>query len=379
MALFTKISRSVIYASGLFLLGCLDPYQPPTSNEQTDFLVIDGHINSTNNIATVKLSRSIGLSEVTLFPPETGAIVLIESEDNQIIPVSEVSAGTYSVDHVFDNAVRYRLSIAVKGKGYLSSFVELEKNTPIDSINWKADDKKLEVFGNTHDFSEGIKYYRYKYDETFEYTSTLFSSYKLLNGEPVYRTQEELIYLCWTTRPSNPLMLASTENLSMNIISGFPIVGIERRDRRLWYKYSILLQQISLSREAYSYWSQIKKTTESLGGLFDPLPYQIKGNVASAENPDETVLGYFSAGEVTEKRIVIRNIQLPPGYSSATQGGCTEENVKIAQLNKLDPDSDIITRAELMGPFVIGYFYSTPGCTDCRLQGGTNVRPDFMN
>ncbi len=374
-----KISSSAIYLLGLFLLGCLDPYQPPTSNEKTDFLVIDGHINSTDNIATVKLSRAIGLSEPTRFPPEPGATVSIEGEDNQITPVPEVSGGVYSANHIFDKAIRYRLKITTQDKEYLSEFINLESNTPIDSINWKADGKKLTIFGNTHDIAGGIKYYRYTYDETFEYTSTLFSSYRLVNGEPVFRTPEEIIYWCWTTRPSNPILLTSTENLTTNIVAGFPILSIEKGDRRLWKKYSILLRQISLGKEAYTYWTQIKKTTESLGGLFDPLPYQIKGNVSSAVNPNETVLGYFSAGEVTEKRIVISNRQLPSGYSGRLQNDCLERNVKLNQLSTLDSASDIITSAEYMGPFVIGYFYSSPGCTDCRLQGGTNVRPDFMN
>jgi Domain of unknown function (DUF4249) len=361
----------------LLAVGCLDPYQPPTSTVDTDLLVIDGLINATDNVATVKISRAIGLSEATPYPLEANANVSIEEEGGNSMTLAEGPSGLYSVDQVFEMTKRYRLKVVTDGKEYLSSFITLQKNTEIDSLDWNADDKKFTISVNSHDFSNGQKYYRYTYDETYEYTASLFSAYKLVDGKALYRLPEEYVYWCWITQASKPILLASTENLNSNVVAHFPVINISKGDRRLWKKYSALVRQISLDRDAYEFWSQLKKITESLGSLFDPLPYQIKGNLTSKSDPDEPVLGYFSGGEVTSKRIVVSNNDMPDGYYGFP-ARCQEENVKIALLHTLDPSISILTEAETVGIFVVGYFYSSPQCTDCRLEGGTNVKPDFL-
>lgn len=374
----SKTYRWSLLLIGTIVLGCLDPYSPPTGALPTDFLVVDGVINATNNSATVKLSRATALADTTGFLAENDATVFVEDENNQKYELSEVSDGLYSVNQIFDSQMRYRLSITSRGEEIASEFVDVIRNAPIDSLTWRADGGKLTVFVNSHDFSEGKKYYRYNYDETHEYTSEFFSSYVLENFNAVYRTQDNYIYWCFTTRASSSILLTSTENLAQNIISGFPIVSIRRGDRRLWHRYSVLVRQMSLSKDAFEYWEQLRKMSESLGGLFDPMPYQVSGNIMSVTNPEQPVLGYFSAGEIIEKRIVVPQAHLPGGYGGVVQASCEEKNVKIANMGQLSPSSDILTYAEVVGIAVVGYFYSTPACTDCRLDGGTNVRPDFM-
>jgi Domain of unknown function (DUF4249) len=376
--IFKRIRWSLFLLTAI-VLGCLDPYAPPTDGIATDFLVVDGVINATNNIVTVKLSRATALSDATSFLAETNADVFVEDEKNQKYKLAEVSTGVYSLNQAFDYELQYRLSITTKGEDIVSEFVDVIKNSPIDSLTWKADNERFSIFVNSHDFSEGKKYYRYTYEETHQYSAKFFSGYKLVNGEAIYRTPDEWMFTCWITKPIGGILLASTENFSQNIISEFQILKIQRGDRRLWQKYSVLVQQISVDKKTYTYWEELRKMTESLGGLFDPLPYQVKGNLESVSNPDKTVIGYFSAGEVFEKRVVVSINELPRNYSGVLQSSCTESNVKIADMHTLVPASDILTYAEMMGPFVVGYFYSTPSCTDCRLEGGTNVRPDFMN
>lgn len=374
-----KVSISSLCILGLLMLGCLDPFEPPTSNKKIDWLVIDGTINSTDNVAKVKISRAVNLSESSAYPLETSATVSIEVENHKPISLSESTPGVYSAKQVFDTKQRYRLRVKAKEKEYLSDYIKLEKNSSIDSLTWKADNSRLEIMANTHDFSEGHKYYRYTFEETHEYTSVVFSAYQLINGAAVYRTPDNYIFWCWITKPSKSILLTSTENLTQKVVSQFPITRIERGDRRLWIKYSVLVQQISLSKEAYDYWTQLQKTSESLGSLFDPLPYEIKGNIKSISDPSETVLGYFSGGEVAQKRLVISNRIMPDGYAGVLKGDCEEDNVKLGLMHTLNPKFVMLIRPELDGITVVGYFYTTHSCTDCRLEGGTTLKPDFMN
>ena len=38
--------------------GCLEPYNPPEISDNIDFLVVDGFINSSDNIAKVRLTKA---------------------------------------------------------------------------------------------------------------------------------------------------------------------------------------------------------------------------------------------------------------------------------------------------------------------------------
>jgi hypothetical protein len=84
-------------------VSCLDPYDPPKSNSQTDFVVIDGHINSTKNEIIVKIGKSISLSDTDGYPPVTKATVFVEDNTNQFVLVSETNPGVYSTNYSFDS------------------------------------------------------------------------------------------------------------------------------------------------------------------------------------------------------------------------------------------------------------------------------------
>ena len=58
----------------------------------------------------------------------------------------------------------------------------------------------------------------------------------------------------------------------------------------------------------------LKKNTEQLGSIFDALPSQINGNIHSATNPSEPVIGYISVGNVSSQRIFITKQQLPSSW-----------------------------------------------------------------
>jgi hypothetical protein len=378
-----KISSGTFYILilfGMVALGCLDPYTPPTSSIDTNFLVIDGHINASSNLATVRLSRAIEIANNSEYPQVTGASVTIEDNDSSLIPLSESEDGVYVGSSNFSMNQKYQLTIELNGSVYRSSFITLVKNAPIDSLSWSVENDALEVRVNTHDFSQDHSYYLFSGEETHEYTAPFFSFFKYENGAVDLRYPSDYIYACWITHPaSSNMLLASTENLTKNILTDYKVLSIQKGDRRLWRRYSLLVNQKALTKEAYDYWSQIKKVSESLGGLSDPLPYPVDGNIKSETNPDETVLGYFYGGEVTQKRVVVGNMQLPIEFTGTYVHTCVEDYVPVGNIRSLEGKDVILTRAQYVLTSIVGYYYSTPQCVDCRLQGGTNVKPDFMN
>ena len=368
----------ILISFGIVSISCIDPYTPPVSDETIDYVVIEGNINSTNNSAIVKISQAIPLAASYDFPKVIGASVLVETESHAFINLSEVAPGEYSASGTFDHNIKYRLNVSIRGEKYISDFIQLQKVSPIDSLTWSADINKLQIHVNSHDYTEGAKYYKYNFEETHEYRSPFFSSYKFINGVPIYRIQEEEIHRCWTTTPSTTILVATTENLQQNQISEFEIITIEKGDPRLFYQYSALVKQSAISEDAYHYWKHLRNLTESLGGLFDPIPFQVKGNIYSLDDPDKVVIGYFSGGEVSENRIVLKIGEYPYDFQPSGRGNCEEYFIPIEDLGTLINSNIILTRAEYVGITVIGYWYSSVPCVDCTTDGGTKVKPGFM-
>jgi hypothetical protein len=370
--------RNIFLITITLLVGCLEPYVPPVTQEDTDILVIHGHINSTNNSATVTLSRSVSLSETIISNPETNADVFIVDHNDQETALNELTAGVYSVNKIFDYNTQYRLRVITKGKTYSSNLISLVKTQPIDSITWSTDAGKLEIFANTHDFSEGTKYYRYICDETYEYRSYYRSDYYFSGGQVVPRPPDERIYQCWSTKTLNSILLTSTETLSQNTVVGFKLQEIEKGNPKIYLNYSLLVKQVALDKNAYDYWYQLQKLTESLGGLFDPIPFSIVGNITSESDPSEVVVGYFSGGDVREERIIIGILSLPLGFGATPIEDCEQDMIPLATVGTLINGPELLV-SEWTGDTLLGYFYTSPLCADCRLKGGTNIKPDFLN
>ena len=127
----------------------------------------------------------------------------------------------------------------------------------------------------------------------------------------------------------------------------------------------------------------LKKNTESIGTLFDPLPTQLTGNIQCINNPSEPVIGYIGAYSIEEKRIFISKKELPEnwktitGYENCTRLDTVDNTPEdIAAQFGAEGSIPVYELLSQRGPGVIGYLYSTKTCIDCRVRG-TNVRPAF--
>jgi len=156
----------------------------------------------------------------------------------------------------------------------------------------------------------------------------------------------------------------------------YPIYFIDKGSRLLGRTYSMLVQQRPISRQEYEYWALIRKTTENLGGLFDPLPSQVTGNVHNEANSEETVLGYFSGAFVAEKRIFVTLYDLPD-YLMTVEPWDFECELRFIPINQLDEiGGDVFV--EQVGQPPTGFTAATQNCADCTtIGGGTSIPPSF--
>jgi hypothetical protein len=363
---------------------CVEPYIPPSISFNPTYLVIDAFLDAAGT-ATVDVLHTIPLDSADIPGSENSANVTIESDDGVSWKLSEVGNGRYVGEGLpVDAGRKYRLKIrTIKNRSYESSFTPVKLSPPIDSVHWQINENGLELYVSTHDPLGESTYFRWFATETYEYLAPYPSGYVLDGCDVIPRPQDRAIEKCWKTDLLHEIHLSTTQHLVEDRISSFTLRVLGGTDVRLSKRYSFLVRQQVLTQEAFSYWTEVKKTTESLGGLFDPLPGQILGNIQSTTDPDEPVIGFFSAGSVSEERIFIDYNDLPAEYRAYLPPHCEMDTVPPQRICSIT-NKDIIVgpayKYQNAGPPIFkGWLTATIACTDCRkyLDGGVTTRPAF--
>ena len=161
-----------------------------------------------------------------------------------------------------------------------------------------------------HDVTNKTRYYQWNHSETWEFHSAFYSMLKHVDGKFVVRPTEEEFYVCYKSSKSTSIAVGSSDQLSEDIIYESPLIGISASTSdRLSVRYSVLVKQYALTKKGYDYWQNLKRISENIGGLFDPQPSTLKGNIYSVNDPTEPVLGFLSISDVSEKRLFITRSQ----------------------------------------------------------------------
>ena len=120
------------------VMHCREPYDPALETGITNYLVVEGLINTTGK-TSIRLSRTLKLNDkATTSKPELKATVQIESDNNTVMAVGEVSNGLYTTNALSLPADRkYRLRIKTTAGGeYLSEYTTPKKTPPLD-VSWE--------------------------------------------------------------------------------------------------------------------------------------------------------------------------------------------------------------------------------------------------
>jgi hypothetical protein len=311
-----------------------------------------------------------------------GAFVRVEDGEENTYALAETGLGTYTgsvTDAGSDKT--YRLLITTSdNRDYASDYISIVDTPPIDSVTWSADPNGVEFAVTTHDPTHRAKHFRWKYEETYEFNAAYNSLYKWENRQVIPRELNESLYTCWRTLESTDIIVGSARLLNEAVISKFPVTVVPLQSRKLSVKYSLLVKQQALTEEAYNYWSSLERSTENLGGLFDPLPSEVQGNIHSLSDPGQSVLGYFSGGTTTETRIFFLRSDIPRELRNnyRADAGCYMDTVPIREVPDLNSFVMLIDAIYGLGPGPIGYtFTPASSCADCTKLGGITTRPSF--
>lgn len=372
-------------------MGCAKPFNPPTITTNFNVLVVEGLINTGTDSTIFKLSRTVIIANVTTLNPETKAIVTVENAQGTSYSLPEKAKGTYAAPALnLDNTKQYRVRIkTANGKTYLSDLVSPKITPPIDSIGFTIKERALEIYANAHDASNNTRYYKYDYSEAWQFNARYPSSYISNGAAIVARTPAQQIFYCYGRDTSANTVITSTTSLSQDVVYQLPIIDIDTSSEKIGTKYSILLAQTALSKDAYSFWDNLRKNTEQLGSIFDAQPSQLTGNVHNLADASEPVIGYISAGTVQKKRIYITKAQLPQSWVPAYPYSC---NIDTANYDLVTggmygytfapatliaiPVHGFVIAHSILTRGGIGEAYTSLECADCTIRGKTQ-KPTF--
>lgn len=366
----------------------------------TNYLVVDGFING-GGVTRIKLSHTQNIATTTAPPPETRATLFVVSETGTRYLLREQSPGFYRSDSVVLAPGRYQLRIALSGNSpatYESDLVPLKPTPPIDNLGWQRVGNELRVLLSTRDASQQTRYYRWKFLETWEFNSAYQSGLEYFPSVQEVRARTTPIYTCWRTEQPSAIKQATSAQLSQDALVDQAVLGFSDRAERLKIRYSVLVTQYAETAAEFAYYEQLRKNTEAVGTINDPLPVQLTGNVhrtGTGTATTEPVLGYVGAHTVQQKRLFIDRAALPLPANWAFDSpyaDCKLETEILSEYAKRRPplylsppqtltfaNPSYVPTYHYADPttgMVDGYYGATRECVDCRARG-SNTKPSF--
>lgn len=361
----------------LLFTSCKDEYEPPLINTDTNILVVEGVLNASGGSTNVRLSRSTKIDNFNNIVAEEGAQVTVEGETGPAQSLVPTGGGFYRGVLALTTGGKYRVRIVTtNGKEYLSAYSTVKQTPVIDSIGWSRSGDGVMVHANAHDATGNTTYYRWEYEETWEIHSYYGSKFIYENGsvrDRIYPDEERMV--CWKHANSTSILIGSSAKLDGDRISQAPLVFIPSGHEKLAWRYSIIVRQYALEKNAYEFYDLMKKNTESIGTIFDPQPSEIRGNFTCVSDPEEPVIGHITASTVEEQRIFINSSQVP--------GWVFVENCPVQHVTPdsvvyyFEGDGFIPYDVKEAGNTVEYYLASYAGCVDCTKRGGGRQRPSF--
>ena len=249
----------------------------------------------------------------------------------------------------------------------------------IDSVYAKIEQKET-----TTGSVEGIQFYLdvgtpddedskflWKLIETYKFRSEIIAEYIYYGADSIVSIEEDSLKVCWRTQEIPEIFTYSTINLTLPKIRNFPLHYVDNQTKRISERYSLLVNQYTISDDTYHYWNEIKKQNEESSSLYSKQPFHITGNLINIDNPENVILGHFMVAGVSKKRIYVNrpSISFPIACES-------RHDYFIGVITSPNPKLPIyVTNLGGDGGVVWGSTYES--CFDCRMHGGSHNKPDF--
>lgn len=395
----------IIYSAllALCLWACVEPFEPEVGTYDSA-LVVDGIFSDSEEPSTVYLSSSFDYAAIEV-PVVTGAQVMIEDDQGNSIVLEETKAGVYQTNPAqFRGQIgrSYRLLINTPdGNRFESDWEVMKTAPPVETIEAEYMEREqdnpllkpipgLQLYLSTSDSENNTRFYRWEFEETYQYLLRYPPFIRVEFGPTPGQGNDEIFeiigpefegFRCWKTEESRQILVATTENLTEDVVADFPLHFVSNKTPRLAYRYSILVKQYAISKENYEFLNKVKELNQTTGSLFDAIPNEVFGNVRSSDGKNIPVLGYFSVAGVSSKRVFFDRSDTPFTSSPPFGPTCLTDTIPLSFITldrKLNSNDWILYDYHVNdNEERIGYLLSRQACTSCAGDDATNTKPDF--
>ena len=323
---FRKILIITLLVS--LLHSCIDPIAP-IFDFQSDIIIINALASTAPGTTSVTVEKTkIEFGEYTSEFISGCKVALVNSTTKEEINFKEEN-GQYKVSNSFkiNSGSTWELEVTLpNGNFYRSTSQVTPSEVPILSIK--------ESFNLEMDYDEGIGGYLPGHEITIDFQDPpeaenfflyQYKAYEreiyckiceygvLRNGECLSQidnprlTKDYYTYTCdsqcWRMSYNDEIIVFNDKFTNGKLISNLLVAKVPYVS-----KQNILVEilKLNISEDSYKYYKTIKDLVDNNGSLNSPLPTALIGNFKSISNPEETVLGRFTAASAVTKSIFIK-------------------------------------------------------------------------
>ncbi|HEY3388787.1 MAG TPA: DUF4249 domain-containing protein [Prolixibacteraceae bacterium] len=382
------INRNIFILLAVVLLSsCIERYFTATELNFHSKIVIDGNITNDGNEQRIMISKSSTTEDPKLIPV-SGCLVSVEDSKGNSFPFHESTDVGYYVGKIDDNFIvtgeRYRLHVkTTDGIVYVSSYEEMLPCPEVSNVYYELETKQTQnpnITENGLQFFIDFKgnenvghFYRWQLVETYEYHSKWpLDKWLGTDGSHDLISPDYSNFICYKTNKLKSIFVLSTDGFSQNSYSKYKLHYVKDQTQQLQYKYSLLVNQYSLTKAAYNYWENLRKNNQETVDLFGKQPASVKGNIHNISDTTEFALGYFSVSSVQSKRIMVLPVA---GLLFDKAQPCKAYKIE----SPLTPDRPLyfVNDLDENGSPYTGI--GAPECIFCTLAGGTTVKPPYWD
>ncbi|MGV3641810.1 MAG: DUF4249 domain-containing protein, partial [Adhaeribacter sp.] len=269
--------------------ACIEPLDlRPQPGDK--LLVVDGLVTNEAGPYTVRLSRTAPYSAYSepWNTAERGAVVTITDDQGQVEKLSETSPGIYQTSgQGLQGQVgrSYTLHISTKaGKTYQSQPQLLAPVSDIDSLYTEVRQQKIlnsagneqlvhvvEVFVDTRDPAESENFYMWQWEGVYRVNAQPWNHTIKVRGQSV-PAPKDCCQTCWVSEFTNSINVRDDRLGNGQLRRRHLVTQVPVNERTFEQKYRIEVKQLSLSQEAYRYWSVLRNQVSRVGNIQDPPP-----------------------------------------------------------------------------------------------------------
>ncbi|GAA4457207.1 hypothetical protein GCM10023189_27560 [Nibrella saemangeumensis] len=347
-----SVTLSVLIGLFTVVFACVDLIELPQVNNK-DILLVEGTLTNLPEPQVIKLSRAQADPATGLFRnvPVTKAVMEVVVNASEVVACHETLEGHYQLPNDFRGKVghSYQLRFTLSdGSKYQSNQQVMADVPSIDRVTARFNPTSLsaqllkgyraahDIFIDSQDPADQKNFYRWEWKLwgrqywCHSCRQGVYSVYKVLpntyRGRDYFVTGDERYEDCF--RP--PAGKAAEEAPEVpqedwtydygcrtpcwQIIYGYDIVVLDDQfiNGRLINQQRVAqipyydaapclvdIRQTSLTPDAYRYYKLFQEQTQHTGGLADTPPTVLGGNVRQVNDPQGSVVGYFSASAVS--------------------------------------------------------------------------------